>query len=1011
MRGVCWLLAVVLLGSVPGVHVASAQPSTDVLADLASPSPQAAVRQLLTWGSNCAGQLNVPTEVLSDVHQFDAGELHSLALKDGRVSSWGRYGTFAFSCGGSDGGWIAVPSEALTGVTAIAAGGYHSLALREGRVIAWGVGKPGILKVPPLARSRVDAIAAGDDHSLALRDGRVLAWGSDWLGAIDVPGEALSGVDAISAGSSYSLALRDGRVLAWGNDDLSDVPSEALSGVDTIAAGATHSLALKNGKVIAWGNNKWGETDVPREAFSGVDAIAAGAYYSLALKDGKIIAWGRKGPTNPPSDAMSSVGRIAAGANHAMAIVNLEPRLSVTTSPGTSPITGSSQRIATIPHGLVPYEGTADTAVTGTFDVYSKEGQGQGNRANFTPTSSSRSPVQVSVGTGVRLSTTSSTPWTGGAQSLSVSSGTPVYVFATEVGTHDITFSADGKTVIAKYRASTSPAAAHFIQLIPPREQVSWPDYFDLVIKVTDAFGNPVPGQRGVNTLRVTASETVGDPECQLLDRSVTVDRHGIATLRLHVCGLRSGIHTETFEASPAQQQSAIAWQPTYSPPLGMPPPSSLVQVTMGIGKTPPMPPQGIYAKRIPGGVEVFWSPPADDGGSVILAYTATSDPGGKTCETTKLSCVFTDLAPNTTLTFSVQASNSYGSSTRSNSFSMYYELTAPSPPTEIEVTPGDGSALVSWTEPRDSGGLAILEYRVTTSPGSFSCTVPVPAGEGSSRQRCRIDGLSNGTDYYFTVTAANGMGDSLASAQIGPIRPGSVPSPPVNVKIRPERKFVMGSGHMMVRVTVEWSPPKDKGDASISGYRVGIRSGKDFYDANGCRTVQTVCRVLLFADSTEEIAVVAVNRFGQSQLSDVVKVRTPRYQVRVTGSGPSSVNASSLGQSSWLYLNWEVYDPAHSANRFSFDWELSGASTSTIPATGDYVLAPAKGVQRTKSGWSITIGISYRRLDRAVCYSLRSGAQDSVLLSIDWNGVSLGGIDTRNREARISWTLRCSDW
>ena len=196
-----------------------------------------------------------------------------------------------------------------------------------------------------------------------------------------------------------------------------------------------------------------------------------------------------------------------------------------------------------------------------------------------------------------------------------------------------------------------------------------------------------------------------------------------------------------------------------------------------------------------------------------------------------------------------------------------------------------------------------------------------------------------------------------------------------------------------MVQVTVEWSRPKDAGDAGIPRYRVSSL-------LHGCQTKQTSCSVLLIADSTDKVTVVAENRFGQSRPSKTIKVKTPQYRVNLAGSGPSLVTASSLGASARFYLTWNVYDPAHSVNAFDVDWDLSGAATATRPP-----------LRRTNDGWSVTVAVSYSRMDRALCYSHRSGVRDSAALYIDWVGVGLPGIDTSNREARISWTVRCSDW
>lgn len=293
------------LGGVTAPSASAATPAPVAVRMATSTTPGA----VFGWGFNVGGETNIAADAQSGVTGISAGTGHGLALKNGRVISWGGLLT-------GD-----VPSEAQSGVSAIAAGNEASLAIKDGKVIAWGTSLGGVTSVPADAKSGVTAVSSGLNFAAAIKDGKVITWGNE---APAVPTSAQSGVNAVAATWKHVLALKAGRVLAWGFNDKgqSTVPLAAQSGVSAIAAGATHSLALKDGRVLAWGSNEFGQTTVPTEAQSGVTAIAAGFAISYALKDDKVIVWGQRpsGTLPVPPQIQSGVLAISASADTLLVI-------------------------------------------------------------------------------------------------------------------------------------------------------------------------------------------------------------------------------------------------------------------------------------------------------------------------------------------------------------------------------------------------------------------------------------------------------------------------------------------------------------------------------------------------------------------------------------------------------------------------------------------------------------------------------------------------------------------
>ena len=187
----------------------------------------------------------------------------------------------------------------------------------------------------------------------------------------------------------------------------------------------------------------------------------------------------------------------------------------------------------------------------------------------------------------------------------------------------------------------------------------------------------------------------------------------------------------------------------------------------------------------------VSWDPPTSDGGETIESYTVTSDlvvaptnvlsssadrvaqtisvadvePG--TCVTTTTSCVVAGLVTGASYTFAVVAKNINGNGPVSVATSAVTILAVPNAPTAVSAVAGVNSASVSWTAPAEDGGSAITGYTVTSSPGGLTC---LP--QSLVTLSCDVTGLTNGTDYTFTVVAINAIGSSAASVASNSVSP-----------------------------------------------------------------------------------------------------------------------------------------------------------------------------------------------------------------------------------------------
>jgi len=102
--------------------------------------------------------------------------------------------------------------------------------------------------------------------------------------------------------------------------------------------------------------------------------------------------------------------------------------------------------------------------------------------------------------------------------------------------------------------------------------------------------------------------------------------------------------------------------------------------------------------------------------------------------------------------------------------------MTVPFATTGVTAYGYDSGAIVLWDATSYDGWTDLLGYTVTASPGGAQCST-------TGALFCSIDGLTNDSQYAFTVVATNAIGDSNPA---GPVyaTPTAVPAPPTSVTV-----------------------------------------------------------------------------------------------------------------------------------------------------------------------------------------------------------------------------------
>jgi len=143
-------------------------------------------------------------------------------------------------------------------------------------------------------------------------------------------------------------------------------------------------------------------------------------------------------------------------------------------------------------------------------------------------------------------------------------------------------------------------------------------------------------------------------------------------------------------------------------------------------------------------------------GPNAATSYTVTSSPGGYTASGASSPLTVTGLQSATNYTFTVTATNTYGTSAASSATSAITATTVPAAPTSVTASSPGGANYdtVSWTAPAN-GGKAITNYYVTSSDGKTANTASTSVNVTQEQ----------GTAQTYTVYADNSNGRSAASA------------------------------------------------------------------------------------------------------------------------------------------------------------------------------------------------------------------------------------------------------
>lgn len=321
------------------------------------------------------------------------------------------------------------------------------------------------------------------------------------------------------------------------------------------------------------------------------------------------------------------------------------------------------------------------------------------------------------------------------------------------------------------------------------------------------------------------------------------------------------------------------------------------------------------------GTIKLSWFTPTFQGSSSVTSYnvyrsTVSGSQGTSIASVGPCAspnpCNYTDnnggsgLANSSLYYYEVTAVNTVGESAPSNQATG---TTLPGAPTGFSVTRGNAQATLSWSAPSPTGNAPLTGYKVYRGPDntfahatvvtSGACASPLPV----TTTTCIDSGLTNGTPYFYWVSAVNSGGEGTATGPIS-VTPGTVPSAPQNLTVAPTNT----SGQL----TVSWSVPASNGGSALSGYKVYRGPDTTFADATlvttGACASPVPAGTLTCTDSgltngtTYNYFVTAVNGVGEGSPAGPA---TREAGLPGAPTGLSVTSHGKVGSNGFVNLSW----------------------------------------------------------------------------------------------------------
>jgi len=364
-----------------------------------------------------------------------------------------------------------------------------------------------------------------------------------------------------------------------------------------------------------------------------------------------------------------------------------------------------------------------------------------------------------------------------------------------------------------------------------------------------------------------------------------------------------------------------------------------------GGGGNPPATPTGLTATAGVGQVSLSWT--ASSGATSYSVKRSTTS-GAEVAISSATSPSYTDstVTGGTTYYYVVSATNSNGSSGNSNEASATPTVAVPAAPTSLTATPGNAQVSLTWTA---SAGATSYNVKRSTTSGS-EATISSPTGTSYTDST-----VTNGTKYYYVVTAVNTAGESANSTEVS-ATPNLVPAAPTGLAATPGNAQVALTWNASTGATsynVKRSTTNGSGYATVSSptgtsyTNTGLTNGTTYYyvvaATNSAGTSANSAQVSATPVSTTSIAAtinVLANRHAISPY--VFGGAFPQDAPTITDSGLQVVRWGGNAASTY---NWQL-GTDNADNDYYFEDFMFGALNNSADSSSTQFITDVKAAK-----------------------------------------------------------------